>query len=168
LRLFVSAAKNSVQPGFPLFLLPGDLRAGAVRCNLHVFAEENRGGKNGGNVSFDRKPVVREVSHGCVDADGAGIEDRGLEAQPTRGKTQLPAVALAVAVEKLRLRRRHSRLGIVERQGQGRGDNGRCERVRRFRCRRVKRVGGGKVTEKSRLRGGSRGEILSSVRPVDI
>src|SRR6266480_3427551 len=37
LRPFLSATKNYVQPGFPLFPAQGDLRASAVRSNLHVF-----------------------------------------------------------------------------------------------------------------------------------
>src|SRR6267142_3838529 len=104
LGLYASAAKNSVQPGFPLFLSPGDLRAPTIGSDLHVFVGKNRGGKDGGNVSFDPEPVVREVNHGGVDPDGAGIEGRRLKAQPARGDTQLPAVVVAAAVEELRLR----------------------------------------------------------------
>src|SRR5216684_5306428 len=87
LRLFVSAAKNSVQPGFPLFLPPGDLWAGAIGCNLHVFVGKNRRGKDGANVAFDPEPIVCEVNHGSVDTDGGGIEGRGLEAQHAGGET---------------------------------------------------------------------------------
>src|SRR6267143_5905099 len=104
LGLFAGAAKNCVQPGFPMFLPPGDLWTGAIGCNLHVFVGENRGGKDAGNVSFNPEPVVCEVHDRSVDADGAGIEDRGSEAQPARGDTQLPAVVVAATVEKPRRR----------------------------------------------------------------
>src|SRR5260370_12783014 len=103
LGLYASAAKNSVQPGFPLFLPPGDLRAPTVGCDLHVFVSKNRGSKDGGNASFDSEPVVRKANHGGVDADGAGIEGRRLKAQPARADTQLPAVVGAAAIEELRL-----------------------------------------------------------------
>src|SRR5258708_4985557 len=99
-----SAAKKSVQPGSPVLLAPGDLRAPTVGCDLHVFVGKNRGSKDGGNASFDSEPVVREVNHGGVDANGAGIEGRRLKAQPARPDTQLPAVVIAAAIEELRLR----------------------------------------------------------------
>src|SRR5712664_3037877 len=104
LRLFVGAAKNSMQPGFPLFLPPGDLRASAIRCDLYVLVPKNRWGKGGGNVALDSQPVIREVNQGSVDTHGAGIEDRGPEAQPGETEAQLPAVIIAASIEKLRLR----------------------------------------------------------------
>src|SRR5258706_16463012 len=51
LRLFVGTPKNSVQPWFPLSLPPGDLRSGAVRCNLHVLILKNCGSKGGRNIA---------------------------------------------------------------------------------------------------------------------
>src|SRR5260370_532021 len=104
LGLYASAAKNSVQPGFPLFLPPGDLRAPTVGCDLHVFVGKNRGSKDGGNASFDSDPVVREVNHGGVGANATGIEARRLKAQPARPGPPPPGVVIAAAIEELRLR----------------------------------------------------------------
>src|SRR5258708_1954535 len=53
LRLFVGAAKHCMSPGLPPFLPPGDLRPGAVQCELYVFVCENRGTKGRSNVSLD-------------------------------------------------------------------------------------------------------------------
>src|SRR5258708_19355489 len=75
LRLFGSAAKDPVQAGFPLFLPPRDLRAGAVGCNLDVFVLENRWRKYRGDVALDSKPFVCEIDHGSTDPHGAGVEN---------------------------------------------------------------------------------------------
>src|SRR5258707_11849966 len=104
LRLFVSTAKNPVQPGFPLLLPPGNLRARAISCNLNVLVLQNRWGKGGSKVSLDSEPVVGEIDYGSVEADGAGIENGRAEAQPGCPETQLPAVIITSAVKKLRLR----------------------------------------------------------------
>src|SRR5438445_5920266 len=76
LRLQVGAPENSVQPGFPLFLPPGDLRTGAVGRDLHVLILKNGGRKGGGDIALDPEPLIGKVSHRSVDADGAGIENR--------------------------------------------------------------------------------------------
>src|SRR5258708_8300800 len=99
-----SAAKKSVQPGSPVLLAPGDLRAPTVGCDLHVFVGKNRGSKDGGNASFDSEPVVRKVNHGGVDADGAGIEGRRLKAQPAPPHTHLPAEVPPPPINELRPR----------------------------------------------------------------
>src|SRR5258708_35295143 len=83
LRLFVCAAENSMQPGFPPFLAPGDLRPGPVQCELYVFVLENRGGISRSNVSLDPEPAVWEVKDGRFNADGVGIKERGPETDPS-------------------------------------------------------------------------------------
>src|SRR6266481_6102209 len=80
LRLLVSAPENSMQPGFPLFLPPGDFRTGAVGRDLHVLILKNGGRKGGGDIALDPEPLIGKVCHRSVDGDGTGIENRGPKA----------------------------------------------------------------------------------------
>jgi hypothetical protein len=77
LRLFVSAAKYSMQPGFHCFCRQAILGAYAASYDLHVFIDKNLGRKIGANASFDREPLICEISNRSVEPNEAGTDLRG-------------------------------------------------------------------------------------------
>src|SRR5260370_41312506 len=97
-----------MQPGFPTFLPPCDLRPGTVQGKLYMFVCINRGGIGRRNVSLDPKPVVCEVNDGSINADRAGVEERGPETEPRCTENELPAGVVGSTVKKHRHRRRRS------------------------------------------------------------
>src|SRR5256885_7108104 len=103
LRLGVCAAKNSVQPGSPLFLPQSVFGPPAVSGNLHVLVDVNRWGINGAEIALDPEPLVCKVDYGSVDADSARAVDRRLKSQQAGAETQFPAIVAAASVKKLRL-----------------------------------------------------------------
>src|SRR6266481_2518327 len=88
LGLLVSSAEDAVQPGIPpLVSPPGNLWPRAVDQQLHVFLGKNIRAPGGREVSFNAKPFVRVIRHGCLNAKGVGVEDGRAKPNPVESQT---------------------------------------------------------------------------------
>src|SRR6266478_6310895 len=152
LRLLVSSAEDAVQPGIPpLVSPPGNLWPPAVDQQLRAFAGKNVRAPGGREVSFNAKPVVRVIRHGCFQAHGVGVEDGRAKPDPVESQAQLPTDNIVPGVQELRLGRRSTRVRSVERQSE-RGSNGGCiEGGHRLRYGKNRRAAGGKRIDEIRL-----------------
>src|SRR5580704_4166348 len=97
----MASTKDGMHPWFPFLFSPGDLRSGAVNQELHVLPVKDLRSETGGHVSFDSEPLIGEISHRSIDADGTRIEDRGSEPYPIGANRKLPPKIVTPAIDEL-------------------------------------------------------------------
>ena len=107
LRLFVPTAKNPMQPRFPAFLPPSDLRPGAVDQCFHIRATDRGRGERPSETPLNTQPFVEEISHARFYADAGGIKNGRLEMEHGKTEAELPAVVISASVYKSRFWRRY-------------------------------------------------------------
>ena len=113
LGLQVCAADQSMGPRLEPVAAATDADSTTAAEIFYVFILEDRGGEASDDVALDCEPAVGEVADRGIGADEAGVDDAGLEAVKADADSQLPAVIIAISVNKIGFgsRRSGSRLG---------------------------------------------------------
>src|ERR1700723_1920547 len=97
----MASAKDRMRPWFPFLFPPCDFRSGAVNHEFDVLPVKDLRSEPGGHVSFDSEPLISEIRHRAIDADGARIEDRGSKPYPICANRKLPTEIVSPAIDKL-------------------------------------------------------------------
>src|SRR5258705_2593914 len=110
LGLQVRTAHETVCPGFKPVATSHNRKSTTAAEILHMFVDVDCGGETGDDVAFDGEPAVRVVADRGVGADESGVDNVRLEAINLDAQANLPAVIIAIAIDKIRF-------------GSGRGGN---------------------------------------------
>jgi len=101
LGLKVCAADERVGPRLEAVAAPADAQSATAAEIFYVFILKDRGGEAGDEVALDGEPTIRKVADRGVGANEAGVDDAGLEAVKTDADSQLPAVIIAISINKI-------------------------------------------------------------------
>jgi hypothetical protein len=134
LGLKVCAADERVGPRLEAVAAPADAESATAAEIFYVFILEDRGREASDEVALDSEPAVGEIANRGVGADEAGVDDAGLKAVKTGPEGQLPAVIVAIAINKIGF-------------GSRRGWRGTGVRSRRRRFREATRLADGGVDQ---------------------
>jgi len=101
LGLQVCATHQGVHPGLESVAASTNADSSATTEILHMLIDVNRGSEAGDDVALDGEPAIRKVADRGVGANEAGVDDVGLEAVKTDANSQLPAVIVAISINKI-------------------------------------------------------------------